>query len=213
MSTKTSYIVTVFLFLASVAMAVLVFPYLPESVASHWNSAGEADGYMSRFWGVFLLPFILVGLALFFYTLPKIDPLRQNVSVFRREYNLVIVAILMFLFFLHALTLMWNSGARFDMGTFVVSGISALFVVIGYALPRTKRNWFFGVRTPWTLSSDSVWDATHRLAGKLFIGMGCISFASVVFFPDRGFLIFFSLIVLTFLTTLIYSYVAYRNER
>ncbi len=212
MSTKFSYVVTIILLLASLALAVYVYPLLPENVASHWNAMGEVNGYMSRIWGVLLLPLILVGLSSLFFVLPKIDPLRENVRSFRREYNLVIVSLLLFLFFVNALTLVWNMGLHFNMGRYIVGATGLLFLEIGYLLPRTKRNWFFGIRTPWTLSSDSVWEKTHTLGGKLFSTTGILTLLSSVLFPGYMFFVLLSLVIVAVLVTLAYSYLVYRRE-
>ena len=39
---------------------------------------------------------------------------------------------------------------------------------------RIRKNFFIGIRTPWTLASDEVWSRTHRIGGRLFILSGVI---------------------------------------
>ena len=115
-------------------------------------------------------------------------------------------------FFIYALTIVWNMGFVFNMTQFIIPAMGILFFYIGTILGHTKRNWFVGIRTPWTLSSDVIWDKTHKLGGKLFKITGVMIFGSV-FFPQ--YLLWFVLVptISTVLILFVYSYIGYQKEK
>ena len=212
MKTKTSANIIVILILILFGIGIYLYPQLPERMASHWNVTGEVDGYMSKFWGVFLLPIMSFGIFCLFLILPKIDPLKKNFVGFKKYYNAFMVFIIAFLFFIYALTIVWNMGIVFNMTQFVIPVVGIMFFYIGTILEHMKRNWFIGIRTPWTLSSDVVWDKTHKLGGKLFKIAGIIVFGSM-FFPQ--YLLWFVLVptILMVLILFVYSYLEFQKEK
>jgi immunity protein, SdpI family len=157
----------VVILLAFVAGAV-IYPRLPEMVASHWNALGQVDGFMPRLWGVFLVPLMMVGMGLLFMVIPAIDPLKQNIAAFRPQYDRFIVLIMIFMLAIHAFTLLWNVGVQLSMNRFMPVAIGLVFFFVGDLMRNAKRNFFVGIRTPWTLSNDVVWAKTHRLGALLF---------------------------------------------
>ena len=180
-------------------------------MASHWNFQGEVDGYISKFWGLFLMPFISVGLFLLFVFIPKIDPLKVNIEKFRKYFDWFIVLIALFLFYIYLLTVFWNIGSRFDMGQFTIPALGILFYYCGVLIENAKRNWFIGIRTPWTLSSDSVWEKTHKIGGKLFKIAGIIAVFGI-FFPNYTFLFVLIPVISVAIYTAAYSYFEYQKE-
>ena len=207
---RSDAIAIVFL-LAGFAVGAYFYPQLPDVVASHWNAAGEADGYMPRAWGLFLLPAISVALYALLRLLPRLDPLRANVAAFRRHYDAFIVVFIAFMLYLHLLTIAWNIGLRFNMIQWLCPAFGALFYGAGVLVGHAKRNWFIGIRTPWTLSSDAVWDKTHRLGGRLFRAAGALALVSVVL---PGYAIWFVMapVIVAALWAAVYSYVEYRRQ-
>lgn len=210
MKTRTAAIFILALFLLATGLGVYLYPDLPEQFASHWNARGEVDGYMSKFWGVALVPGILVVVSLFFFAIPRIDPLRKNITRFRTQYNALIVLLGLFLFYVYALTLIWNLGLRFHIGTALIPALGLLFFYIGILLRHAKRNWFIGIRTPWTLSSDIVWEKTHRLGSVLFQMSGVIAFAGILI-PAYAMYIAVIPIAVSALVLVVYSYISYER--
>lgn len=206
-SEKTVLIIIIFSFL----IGIYFYPQMPETTASHWNFKGEVDGYMPKFWGMFLMPLISAVMLLLFIFIPKIDPLKENIEKFRKYYDGFVALIILFLFYLYVLTILWNIGVRFDMGRLIAPAFSILFYYIGILTENAKRNWFIGIRTPWTLSNEKVWDKTHKIGGKLFKIAGLIALLTV-FFPD--FAIFFVLIpvILISVYTIVYSYLEFKKQ-
>ena len=211
MSTRTTIIVSVIVILAATVASAIAYPRLPEVAASHWNAAGQVDGYMPRFWAAFLMPLVSVGLLLLFLAIPAIDPLKVNIANFRGYFNTFITLIILFMLTIHAITLAWNLGYdQFNIGNAIIPAVGLIFIFAGVMMMKAKRNFFIGIRTPWTLSNDTVWDETHQLGGRLFIGAGIITMASV-FFGDYGFLIMLPVILIAALVPIIYSYVLWRR--
>ncbi|MFH0914382.1 MAG: SdpI family protein [Chloroflexota bacterium] len=202
-------VVLLFLFFA---VALYFYPRMPERMASHWNALGEVDGYTSRFWGVFLVPFISIGLYLFLRLIPKIDPLGRNVEQFQAYYHRFLIVLLLFLLYLYLLTLLWNTGIRFNMLQLLAPAFGILFYCSGVLVEKSKRNWFIGVRTPWTLSSERVWDKTHRLAGFLFKAAGILALLGVIF-PRYAILFVLAPALLVALFTVLYSYLEFHREK
>jgi uncharacterized membrane protein len=195
----------------SFMVGTYLYPQMPERMASHWNAKGEVDGYMPRLWGVFLLPLISIGVLLLFIIIPKIDPLRKNIEKFRKYYDGFIMLTLLFLFYIYVITLLWNLGTPANMNLLLSPAFAALFYYCGILMENAKRNWFIGIRTPWTMSSDRVWDKTHQIGSKLFKASGIIALAGI-FIPDHAIYLMAAPILLASAYVVIYSYLEYRKE-
>jgi len=197
--------------LAMFAVGGALFSQMSAQMASHWNAAGEPDGTISRFWGVFLFPIISLGLLGLFLIIPRIDPLRANIQKFKGYYYGFIVVFLVYFLYVYILTLLWNLDLRFDMTRALMPAIGVLFIVIGLMVFKAKRNYFIGIRTPWTLSSDEVWDRTHKLGGRLFIAAGIITAILAVFLSEIAIWVMLGLVLATALFTIVYSYVIFHK--
>jgi uncharacterized membrane protein len=213
MNTKNTTILVLSLVAIAVVAGLLLWNQLPEQMASHWNINDEVDGYMSKFWGVFLMPFVTLGLFGLFLFIPNIDPHKANIEGFRETFNIFILFFVGFMLYIHALTLAWSLGyTNFKISSALLPAFGLLFIIIGWMLKKAKRNFFIGIRTPWTLSSDSVWDKTHQLGGNLFLLIGVLAFAGSFFGSSTALWLFFVPLMVSVLFLIIYSYVLYRNE-
>jgi immunity protein, SdpI family len=211
MSTRTTIIVSLIVILAVTIASAIVYPRLPEMAASHWNAAGQVDGYMPRFWAAFLMPLVSVGLLLLFLVIPAIDPLKANIAKFRGYFNGFITLIIVFMLFIHGVTLAWNLGYdQFNIGNAIVPAVGLIFIFAGVMMMKAKRNFFIGIRTPWTLSNDTVWEETHKLGGKLFIGAGIITMLAI-FFGENGIWIMLPVALLAGFIPVVYSYFLWRR--
>ena len=197
--------------LLSLAISAYYYPQMPEQMASHWNAQGQVDGYLSRSWGLFLIPITLVGLALLFLAVPRVDPLRENIERFRPYYNGFVILFMVFMTCVHLLTILWSVEIRISPNLVVPIGAGIMFIGAGVLCENTRQNWFVGIRTPWTMSSEIVWDRTHRMAGKLFKVSGVIAVAGVLF---GSYAVYFVLVpaILVAAYTVAYSYLEYRRE-
>jgi uncharacterized membrane protein len=213
MSIRSTLIVLILLTLAGLGLSLWAAPRLPELVPSHWNAAGQINAYAPRAQALWLMPLITLGLGLLLLFLPRIDPLRKNVDAFRPAYHWIIVTLAAFLLYMHGLTLLAGLGVAFNMTSSLIPAESVLMVVIGFVMERAKPNWFIGIRTPWTLSSPTVWEKTHRLGGLAFKIAGGVTLAGLFLPVQSG--LFFSLLPLTIavLIPTVYSYLLYQNEQ
>jgi uncharacterized membrane protein len=193
------------------AVSAVFYPQLPDKLASHWNAAGQADGYSSKFWGLFLLPIISVAVTLLLVLIPRLDPLKANVEKFKGYYYGFIIVFLLFFFYLHVLTIIFNLGYVLNMTFFLIPAFAAMFYFMGMMVSKAKRNYFIGIRTPWTLASDMVWDKTHALGGKLFKISAIISLIGLLF---GQYAIWFMLVpvIIASIVTVVYSYLEFRKE-
>ena len=213
MTTKTTTILVLLMIAVAVIAGALLWNQLPEQMASHWNTNDEVDGYISKFWGVFLMPLVVLGMFGLFIALPNMDPLKANIETFRGAFNLFILLITVFMLYVHGLTLAWSLGYQsFKMSSMMLPFMGILFIFIGYLLRQAKRNFFIGIRTPWTLSSDSVWDKTHQLGSVLFMVSGALAFFGSFFGGMVAFWLLFVPLMGSTLALVIYSYILYRSE-
>jgi len=213
MTTKTTSIITLVLIALALLAGVLFWNQLPEQMASHWNVNDEVNGTMPKFWGVFLMPLITLGMLALFLVVPGIDPLKANIAQFRESFNLFIVLIVTFMLYIHGLTLAWSLGYQdFKMSAAMLPFMGVLFIAVGFMLRKAKRNFFIGIRTPWTLSSNSVWDKTHQLGSVLFIASGVFAVIGGFFGGVTAFWLMFVPLIGSSLFLVIYSYVLYRDE-
>jgi uncharacterized membrane protein len=197
--------------LVSFAIGIYLYPQMPDPMPSHWNAAGEADGYMPKFWGLFLMPLISLALFGLFLLIPRIDPMKANIQKFRKYFDRFIALIMGFFLYIYLLTILWAFGFTFNFIYAMVPAFSALFYYAGVLTENAKQNWFIGIRTPWTLSSEKVWDKTHRLGGKLFKVAALIGLVGLLF-PDYAIWFVIIPIILVAAYTIVYSYVEFQKE-
>lgn len=198
--------------LALIAGTAAVWSRLPESMPVHWGISGKPDRFGSRFEGAILLPLIFVGLWGLTELLPRLDPRRANFAKMRGTYDLAISASLSMIVVLQGVILASALGHPVPMHRIVPATVGVLFLVLGNLLPRARPNWWFGIRTPWTLSSDRVWARTHRLGGYCLAGAGVLLLVAA-FLPAPWFLILFvGTVVPAALVPVVYSYFAWRRE-
>ncbi|MGA9401722.1 SdpI family protein [Haladaptatus sp.] len=210
MKGRKSYLVALALVVVSFALSVYYYPRMPDQIATHWNASGNADGTMPKLWGLFLLPTMTAGLLVLFAAIPRIDPLRENIAEFRRYYDLFIVLFVAFMLYMQVLIVLWNLGYRFDFTMVLSPAIGVLYYFIGALMSRVERNWFIGVRTPWTLSDDRVWKRTHSRAGPLFKIAGIIAILGA-FVPRYAIYLMVGPVILVAAYLMLYSYVEYRR--
>lgn len=209
---KKSSIIVLSILIISFLIGIYFYYQFPDKIVSHWDSQGQPNGYMSKFWGLFLMPLISVALFLLFMLLPKIDPLKNNIKKFRNYFDGFIIIIFIFLFYLYILTILWNLGLKFNMILFLIPAFAVLFYYAGILIEHAKRNWFIGIRTPWTLSSEKVWNKTHKLGAKLFKVSAIIILLGLIF---QKYAIWFIIIPIIFsvIDTTVYSYFEYKKLR
>jgi len=210
MNSRRRFLIASAVVVISGVMSVLAAPELPAGMATHWTAAGQPDGMMSKPAALALFPAISVVLLVVFAVIPRIGPLRENIVSFRPVYDWFVVVFVVFMTVIHAGVIAFNLGYEFDFTLLVLAAVAGLFYYVGVLLTHAERNWFVGIRTPWTLSSDEVWARTHHLGGRLFKLTAIISLIGL-FFGDYA--VYFLIVpaLLTAGITVVYSYYLYEQ--
>lgn len=199
--------------LAGVALSVLAWPRLPAELAVHWDVHGTPNGFMPRAVGAFLLPATLLLLGSVMRALPAIDPRQANYARFSGAYELTIAATMVLLLLIHGCILAAGVGIQLPIVRLATAFAGGLFVVIGNVLPRSRSNFWYGIRTPWTLSSDRVWARTHRVAGFAMTGAGLSMLAAAVLLPPAaGIILVIGGAVAATVVPAVYSWFTWKHE-
>ncbi|RNC63042.1 MAG: Immunity protein SdpI [Candidatus Dichloromethanomonas elyunquensis] len=208
---KVAVVIGLLLTIADFTAGFLAYPYLPEKVPTHWNISGEVNGWGSAWQGAFLLPLIMLGVFLLLVFIPKIDPKRKSYAQMSKPYSAIVLVTMLFLSVMYFGTLGASLGYFKTVPSLVYLGVGALFMVIGNYMGKLKHNYFMGIRTPWTLSSEEVWYKTHRMAGPFWV-IGGILFMVSSLLPT-GFMTPIILIIIFGLAVIPvgYSYVIFRR--
>ena len=206
---KNLIISTLLIILITWITAFIYSDYLPDPVPTHWNIDGEIDGWTAKPWGVYILPIIDTATILLLLVLPKIAPKGFRLEGALKVYYLLtlVMAVFMLMIMLFMFSAALNKG--FNMTTWIMSGIGLLFIIIGNYLTKIPKNFFLGIRTPWTLSNDEVWYKTHRLSAWVFIIAGLALMLSP-FTPYQN-IILFTVIIATAAIPILYSLYLYKN--
>ena len=196
----------------TLGFSAAVYTKLPAEIPTHWDFRGEINDRTSRVWAAWLMPLVLVTMAIILPRLPALDPRRENYGKFRPSYDLVINASMTLIAAMHVLTLGAGMGWPIPMVRVAPIMVGVLFVVLGNVLPRARSNWMFGIRTPWTLTNDRVWERTHRLGGMTFVGAGLALIISAFLKPTAMVTVLIVASVLASIIPVAYSYFAWRQE-
>lgn len=192
--------------------AFFFYTKMPEQVPVHWNYAGEIDRYGSKIEACLLFPAIISILYLLFLFLPILDPKKERYDQFKRVYHIIKNVTILFLGIMFFITSLNAIGYNIPVNIWVPTFVGLLFIILGNYLSKIKSNWFVGIRTPWTLSSEEVWNKTHRLASKLFVLAGIIMIL-INLLPTKFIIpVFLINIFGTIITIIVYSYIIYRKE-
>jgi uncharacterized membrane protein len=210
---KTNYpmLIAISLVVITFILTLLYFDSLPDNIITHWNLNGNADGYTQKGFGLFIVPLMISGLIILLYFIPKIDPLQKNINEFRTEYHTLIAVICGFFLYLQIVIITLNLGMNFDIRILLSPAFAVLIYSTGVLIRKAKRNFFIGIRTPWTISSDSVWNKTHKKAGQLFKASAILSLIGL-FIPEMAFFFIIVPLLLASLGVIIYSYFEYKKE-
>jgi len=200
-----------FLSLVNIIVGYFAYPRLPERVPTHWNIAGEVDGWGSAWQGAFLFPLIILGVFLLMIILPKIDPKKRNYAQMGKAYSTIVLMLIGFLSIVYYGTLGAALGYFNGTPALVQIGVGIVFIIIGNYMGKIKHNYFLGIRTPWTLASEEVWYKTHRMAGPLWVISGLL-FIGISFFSEAFItsMILFIIIAIAFIP-IVYSFIIYKR--
>jgi uncharacterized membrane protein len=191
----------------------LLWDKLPAQMPTQWDASSHPGTYRPKALATLILPCANLALAVLLMVLPRIDPryagydaetkasLWHTFSIMRRTFTLFIsiVAVLLMVYPLHP---------ALPFIPILIVGMAVLLVIFGNLLSKLRPNWFFGIRTPWTMESRDVWVKTHRLGGRLMIGGGfCLLVLLVP--PIKPYFVWVLLAIMAFMAIVpvVYSYI------
>jgi uncharacterized membrane protein len=197
----------------AIAVSIWAYPQLPPIVATHWGLHGTPNGFSSRGMAVSIMPVAILVLTGLFNVLPKLDPRGENYRKFLGTYWLIVNAVIAFMLVVHGMIIANGLGYAVRIERVMPFGIGLLFIVLGNFLTRVEPNWFVGIRTPWTLSSDTVWRKTHRTGGWLMV-IGGFVLTLGAFLPSGAYWpLFFVTLVIVGVIPIVQSYVLWKREQ
>lgn len=211
-SIKTEFL-PVFLLVVSVFASFYFYPRFPERVPLHWNFAGEPDRWGSAIFAAFFFPALITLMYLLFLFLPFLDPKKERYGQFIKTYHIFKCAFIGSTVAIYFIASLNSIGYNLPVNIFTPGVVGIMFMVFGNYLSKIKFNWLIGIRTPWTLSNEEVWNKTHRFGGKAFLLGGLIIILSIFTPPILRLPLFITAIALITLGTIFYSYIVYLEEK
>jgi uncharacterized membrane protein len=197
-----------------IIVAVYGFLVLPDTVPIHWGANGQPNGYGPKWVNTFLFPLISIGIYVLVRLLVAAGPRlggRQATAANLRIARIILAGIILFMLIIQLTTIAASLGVGFDMTTVVMLAVSVLFIFIGNYLGKIQRNFWMGIRTPWTLSNAVVWERTHRLGGWLFVAVGLIGIPCS-FIPSLRLWGVTVPLLLVCAFLVVYSYICYQQQ-
>lgn len=204
---KGTIILTSVIILLPIIAGMILWDKLPAEIATHFGTNNQPNGFSSKAFAVFGLPFVILGLHLLCIIATNTDPKNKNIS--GKAIGVVLWIIPLTSLILMSVTYAYALGSKVRIGFIVIMLLGILFILLGNYMPKTKQNFTFGLRIPWTLNDEENWVKTHRLAGWLMVGGGAIICATAIF--ENPF-IFFSVVIVMALGPVVYSYKLHKDK-
>lgn len=202
----------IFIILIPFIYLAYIWADLPEQVPIHWNASGEIDDWGSKNTLIFL-PFLLpVLIYVIFSIVPIIDP-KKKIEANSKKFYAIKFLITLFMSVLALYILFSTKNIGFNSSKYIPVLIGLLFVILGNYMKTIKANYFIGIKTPWTLESETVWKKTHQLGGKLwFIGGLTIMVLCFILNTKINSIVFTTIAISITIIPIIYSYIIFKKE-
>lgn len=175
-----SLLVSVVFVLIALAAAAWLYPRFPAQLPVHWNIHGQIDRYAPRLWVAVMPALVITGLAALMVLLPAISPRKFEIKTFGPIYVILMLATQGVQLVVGLAVLLAGAGYAVPIPTVAMLSVGALFMVLGNYMGKLRKNFFVGIRTPWTLASAGTWERTHRLAGWLFMLGGLMAIVATL---------------------------------
>lgn len=189
--------------------AVLVYPHLPDKVPGHWNIHGQVDAYYPRSFGAFFAPLLTIAIYFLMLFTPVLDPRRDNYQRFSGAYTFLRWSLVFFFALIYIATIMVSLGYPVNIALMVKTLVAILFIIIGNYMGQFRHNYFVGIKTPWTLANEEVWQRTHRMGGRIWVLGGLLCLAMAPFQTSWSAYLFFAAIMLMTIVPTVYSYIIF----
>ena len=206
---KTIFLTTIVTALPML-LGVLLWDRLPDSIATHFDFNGVADGWSSKPFAVFALPGLLVGVHLLCTLGTLADPKHRNIQ--GKIFTMVLWVCPLISLITCGAVYLYALGIPVDMSLLCGLLCGVMFLIVGNYLPKCRQNYTVGIKLPWTLADEENWDRTHRLAGKLWMVGGLLMF-TMPFWGKAGIWIFIISIFVMVLIPTFYSYYLYSKRQ
>ncbi|NTU98836.1 SdpI family protein [Candidatus Falkowbacteria bacterium] len=208
-----SEIPSILLLTSALIASPFFYKHFPQRVPIHWDANGQVNGWGSPVFAAFFFPVLLLAIYLLLIFIPKFDPHAERYPDFAKSYQIIKSGIIGFLVLIYFFASFNALGFNIPIATIMPLTIGLLFILIGNYMGKLKLNWFVGARTPWTMSSETVWNKTNRLGGKLFF-FGGLAMVLEIFIPTQlKFATLMLIVLIVSFTPFIYSYLAYQQEQ
>jgi uncharacterized membrane protein len=183
------------------------------TVPIHWDAAGNVNGSGPAWVSFLLVPVIGIALAALFAVIPRIEPRRANLERSGSAYRTTAIAVMILMLGLHVVLVLAGVGIDVPVALVIGGGVGLLFAVLGNVMTTVRSNFMFGVRTPWTLSSELAWDRTHRLVGRMFVTGGlAMVVASLLGSTMLLVALILAFVVAVLVVATVYSYRVWRDD-
>jgi uncharacterized membrane protein len=172
--TRKIIVFEILLIATALGSTAILYPHLPDRVPTHWGVYFQPDGYSPK-WALYLFgPGFMAAVMALTWLFPWLSPKKFEVDSFWSTYHQVMLFLFGMMTYLYAVILWADCGRAIDMGRAVLSGVCLFVALFGNLMGKMRRNFYLGVRTPWTLASERVWNATHRFAARITVAAGLI---------------------------------------
>lgn len=208
---KVNIIITTIIMLLPMLVGLILWDKLPDSIATRFGVEGEAVGWSSKEFVVFLMPLIMLGMQAFGLLATFIDPKKSNVS--NKIFGMVLWICPVMSSLVHGIIYATALGVDLNVGRIIGAFMGLLFTIIGNYLPKCRQNYAIGIKISWTLENEGNWNSTHRLAGWIWMVCGIIIVILAFVLPMKLFFItFMGMVLLMIVIPLIHSYCYYRKH-
>jgi uncharacterized membrane protein len=202
------WIVAIALVLLAWAVSAVLYPGMPAKIPTHWNIHGKVDAYGPKA-TIFLMPGAMTFMLGLFWLLPALSPKNFEIDSFRSTYLFIVVLVIGLFGYIHGVILYAAAHQnRVDMMRALFGGMFLFFAMMGNVMGRIRRNFYLGVRVPWTLASERVWNDTHRMAAWLWVACGLVGFFMVI--AGLPFAFALGVLIVAVLVPVVYSFVHYK---
>lgn len=200
------------IFILNAISSLFFLPMLPDKIPTRWDLMGEISNYSSKYLIIMfaVLPLLIYAMM---QVLPKIDPKRESYSKHNKAYQTVRITTSVFMMIIYFMVLFASLGYELRVDIFVKLGIGIIFIIIGNVLSQARRNFFFGIKTPWTLSNDVVWKKTHRVGAYAFVFLGFLMIISAFITGIISVILLLMGIIIAVIFPIVYSYCEYKKVK
>lgn len=208
---KKSIFIQLLLILATLWIWLLFYNQLPETIPTHWNYMWQADNFWPKAFHIFGIPGLMLVLTILFNILPKLDPKKDKYEQFSKVWEIMKYSFIIFFAYIYFVTIYIILNPSVSINLFMNIWLWILFVVLGNYMGKIRQNYFVGIKTPWTLANEEVWNKTHRLWGWSFMLAWLIFILSAFMAPWFIWISIVFLIIFCLIIPIIYSYLIFKK--